>query len=96
MKIIHVAAEPEFQESTSYVRSYGPSVNKLQLILRRFQFHSSMLQVWSRIDIGVLTLGMVDLLFKKILMAAKKKKSSAVLKHYACTRVYLACTCTST
>ena len=38
---------------------------------------------------------MVDLLFKKIFMVgiiAKKKKSSAVLKHYACTGVYLACT----
>ena len=38
---------------------------------------------------------MVDLLFKKIVMAgivAKKKKISAILKHYACTGVYLACT----
>ena len=36
VQIMHVAAEPEFQESTSYVRSYWPCVNKLQLILRRF------------------------------------------------------------
>ena len=27
-------------------------------------------------------------------IVAKKKKSSAVLKQYACTGVYLACTCT--
>ena len=42
---------------------------------------------------------MVDLLFKKMVMAgivAKKKKTSAVLKHYACTGVYLPCTCTCT
>ena len=41
---------------------------------------------------------MVDLLFKKIVMAGiiAKKKSSAVLKHYACTGVYLECTCTYT
>ena len=40
---MYVAAEPEFQDSTSYVHSYGPCVTKLQLILRRFQFHSSVL-----------------------------------------------------
>ena len=42
---------------------------------------------------------MVDLLFKKIAMArivTKKKKTSAILKHYVCTGLYLACTCTCT
>ena len=42
---------------------------------------------------------MVDLLFKKIVMAgivAKKKKTSAILKHCGCTGLYLACTCTCT
>ena len=42
---------------------------------------------------------MVNLLFKKIVMAgiiAKKKKTSAVLKHYVCTGLYLASTCTCT
>ena len=43
---------------------------------------------------------MVNLLFKKIVMAgivAKKKKTSAILKHYIwLTGLYLACTCTCT